>query len=391
MSLRRQLADQLQELQRQNLRRRRLSLETAQSVKVRVDGQVLSNFCSNDYLGLANHPRVIQAAKNALDQWGAGSGASHLVCGHTALTDELEQGFAQFVGAERALLFSTGYMANLGVVSSFTDRNDQILEDKLNHASLIDAARLSRATLSRWNHTNLEHLDGLLQRSRGNGQLLFASDTVFSMDGDLAPLPELVKRAEQEDAILYLDDAHGIGVLGQSGRGSLSHFGLQPGGNLLLMATLSKALGNFGALVAGDELLIETLIQKARPYIYTTALPPSVVAGALEAMDLLRSESWRQDKLIELIDYFRKSADSRNLQLMPSSTAIQPLVVGDNHLAMTLSDKLREAGFLVTAIRPPTVPVGTARLRITLSAEHEFTDLDALLDCLESLVREASP
>ncbi len=385
MGLQERLRAQLQQREREQLHRQRLSLDSPQAAEIRLGNEQLLNFCSNDYLGLANHPAVIEASQAAAAQWGAGSGASHLVCGHTSLVDELERKFANFVGAQRALLLSTGYMANLAAITSFAGRGSWVLQDKLNHASLIDAATLSRARLKRWRHGDTAHLRQLLQQPDRPESLLLASDSVFSMDGDLANLGELANIGHEYDALTLLDDAHGIGVMGRDGRGSLDAAGLQPKGNLLMLATLGKALGNFGALLTGDDLLIETLVQQARPYIYTTALPPSVVAGSLKALELLQSEAWRQQQLQENIRYFCQCAGQENLPLMASRTAIQPIVLGSNQRALDASRALREKGLLVTAIRPPTVPKSTARLRITLRADHSRQQIDRLLENLVQL------
>jgi 8-amino-7-oxononanoate synthase len=341
-------------------------------------------FCSNDYLGLAGHPEVVAALKRGADRYGAGSGAAHLVTGHSAAHHALEEELADFAGRPRALLFSTGYMANLGVTSALTGRGDQVFQDRLNHASLLDGALLSRAKLRRYPHADARALAGLLGAS-GAGARLVATDGVFSMDGDLAPLPELAAAAKQAKAWLMVDDAHGLGVIGGEGRGSLEHWGLGSDEVPILVGTLGKALGTFGAFVAGSGELIETLIQRARSYIYTTAPPPAVAAATQASLRIARRESWRRERLESLVGRFRAGAAQLGLPLMESATPIQPLIAGSAERALDWSRTLEASGVLVSAIRPPTVPEGSARLRITFSAAHEEADLDRLLDALADL------
>ncbi|RLU02367.1 MAG: 8-amino-7-oxononanoate synthase [Ketobacter sp.] len=379
-----QLAQRLQERREQHLYRQRRLLESAQQAHIHCDGRSLLNFCSNDYLGLASHPRVIDAAKQAMEQFGFGSGASHLVIGHSRVHHELEERLADWVGRRRALLFSTGYMANLGVISALVERGDTVLEDKLNHASLLDGAQLSRGQLQRYHHNDVDSLRQRLVQS--SGRTLVVTDSVFSMDGDVAPLQEISELCQQHNAWLMVDDAHGLGVLG-GGRGCLAEYGFTSQQVPIYMGTLGKALGTFGAFVAGDEPLIEYLIQSARSYIYTTAMPPSVAAATLASLDLLNAEQWRVEKLRQLIAYFKQGANQLGLPMMPSATAIQPLLLHDSEAALRVSDALLRKGFLVGAIRPPTVPANSARLRITLSADHSERDIDQLLDALS----EASP
>lgn len=384
----------LDERRAQQLYRSRKTIDSAQGVEVIVDGKRYLNFCSNDYLGLANHPDIISAFKNAADAFGVGSGASHLVCGHSKFHHELEEALAEFTGRERALLFSTGYMANLGVITALLDKGDFIFEDKLNHASLIDAGLLSGARFQRFLHNDIDNLRARLERVQEtekhaeSGRKLICVDGVFSMDGDLAPLPELAALAQQHDAWLMVDDAHGFGVLGEHGAGCAEYFQLDQNQLPILMGTLGKACGSFGAFVAGSETLIETLIQFARPYIYTTALPPAVAAATLESLKIIRDEAWRRAHLQKLIARFRSGAEQLGLPLMNSSSAIQPFVVGDAERALLLSEKLAERGFWIGAIRPPTVPAGTARLRITLSAAHSAAQVDRLLDALAQVMAE---
>ena len=374
----RDLGKELERIEAEGLYRRRRVVESAQGPVMTVDGRELLSFCSNDYLGLANHPEVVKAFQRGAERYGVGSGASHLITGHSSAHHELEEALAEFTGRPRALLFSTGYMANLGVVSALTDRNDLIVEDRLNHASLIDAAQLAGGKLKRYPHNDLEAAEARL----AEGAELIAVDGVFSMDGDLAPLPQLAAAANRHGARLMVDDAHGLGVLGAHGGGTLEHFGLGLDQVPILMGTLGKAVGTFGAFVAGEEALIETLIQRARPYMYTTALPPAVAEATRVALRIARDEAWRRDHLNALIEHFRRGAQQLGLPLMDSPTPIQPLLIGDPKEALRLGDRLLERGILVTPIRPPTVPKGTARLRVTLSAAHSEEQVDRLLDAL---------
>jgi 8-amino-7-oxononanoate synthase len=380
------LDQKLQALRDENLFRERRLLQSPQGVEITIDNETLLAFCSNDYLGLAADPRVVEALKKGADDYGVGSGASHLVTGHSTPHHALEQELADFVGAERALVFSTGYMANIGVLSALMGRNSLIVEDKLNHASLIDAARLARAGSRRYPHGDLARVEQLLQAA--NGPTLMATDAVFSMDGDLAPLPELVALARKHDSWLLADDAHGLGTLGEHGRGSFSHFGIGLDDPIIYIGTLGKAFGTFGAFVAGSDTLIETLLQTARTYIYTTALPPAVAEATRESLRIVKSEDWRREHLTELIAAFRTGVTEMGLELMPSDTAIQPIVLGSAEAALAATSKLREQGILVPAIRPPTVPVGSARLRITFSATHTQAHLQKLLDALATLSDE---
>ena len=374
------LRPRLDALQAQSLYRRRRLQDGPQQPQARVDGRALLSFCGNDYLGLANHPDVIAALRDGAQRWGVGSGAAHLVNGHSRAHQALEEALAEFTNRPRALLFSTGYMANLGVISALAGRHDTVFEDRLNHASLLDGALLARARLRRYPHVDASALHRLLKTESAR---LIVTDGVFSMDGDLAPLPELAALARAAGAWLMVDDAHGLGVLGRDGRGSLDHFGLGFNDVPILMGTLGKAFGTFGAFVAGSEELIETLIQSARSYIYTTATPPALAEATLVSLAIARRETWRRERLAEWIERFRTGAARIGLQLMDSSTPIQPIIVGSAAQALAWSAALEAAGLLVTAIRPPTVPEGTARLRVTLSAAHTAEDIDRLLAALE--------
>jgi 8-amino-7-oxononanoate synthase len=351
--------------------------------RVRVAGRELRNFCSNDYLGLAQHPVLVQAQCAAAREFGAGSGAAHLISGHSLPHQRLEAELAEFTGRERALLFSTGYMANLGVLGALAQRGEIVLEDRLNHASLIDGAALSGARLVRYAHADAQAAAARVQEFAATS--LIASDGVFSMDGDLAPVRELAALAKQQRAWLLIDDAHGLGVLGAQGGGVLELAGLGADEVPLLVGTLGKAFGSFGAFVAGDAALIDFLLQRARSYIYTTALPPAVAAASSAALTLARKEGWRRTRLAEHVARFRAGAAQLGFTLGVSATPIQPLLIGAAVEALALSAALRAAGFWVAAIRPPTVPAGSARLRITLSAAHEAADIDALLNALAEL------
>ncbi len=379
------LEAQLAQRRAQHLYRERLILDSPQGVEVQIDGTTLLSFCSNDYLGLANHPGVIVAFKAGADRYGVGAGASHLVSGHSRAHHALEEELADFVGAERALLFSTGYMANLGVVGALTDRQAVIFEDRLNHASLIDAARLTHAKVKRYAHGDTLQLQEFL-RATPEAKLI-TTDAVFSMDGDIAPLDKLSQLAVEQGARLLADDAHGIGVLGKNGRGVFEHFGITPSAPAILMGTLGKALGVFGAFVAGEAALIETLIQQARTYIYTTALPPAVAEAARASLKLVQAEPWRRERLQALVARFRQGAEELGYALMPSATPIQPLIIGDAQAVLDASRILRAQGILAPAIRPPTVPVGSARLRFTFCAAHEFCHVDRLLEALAAVRR----
>lgn len=378
------LTDNLDKLTKQGLYRSRRIIESPQGIHLQVDGKVVINFCSNDYLGLANHPEVVKAFKNGADRYGVGSGSAHLICGHGAAHHALEEELAAFTGRERALLFSTGYMANLGVISALVGRGDAVFEDRLNHASLLDGGLASGARFKRYAHADAVQLERLL--AQATGSKLIVSDGVFSMDGDFAPLKELVQVAKKHDAWLMVDDAHGLGVIGSHGGGVLDYYGLSADEVPVLMGTLGKAFGTFGAFVAGSEILIETLIQKARSYIYTTALPPAVAEATRASLKIVIAESWRRDKLNRLVERFRLGAGQLGLALMPSVSAIQPILIGDSRQTLAVSQALLDAGFWVGAIRPPTVPQGSARLRVTFSALHEDYQVDALLAALAEII-----
>jgi len=381
------LAVQTAERERANLRRRLHVIEHADGPWLNSGGRRLLSFCSNDYLGLAQHPSLVAALARAAGEQGVGSTSAHLICGHRRTHAQLEEALAAWTGRERALLFSTGYMANLGVLQALLSRGDVCVQDKLNHACLLDGAKLSGAELKRYPHADVAAAARQLAASPEAAALL-ATDGVFSMDGDVAPLRALAQQCAREHATLMVDDAHGLGVLGDDGAGSLSATKLDQHEVPLLMATLGKALGCSGAFVAGPAALIEGLIQFARPYIYTTAMPPALAGAALEAVRLAQSETWRRHKLAALIARFRAGAAQLGLPLMDSASAIQPLRLGDARAALQAAQALERRGLLVVAIRPPTVPAGQARLRITLSAAHEEAQVDRLLDALADLPQE---
>ncbi|MGO9445575.1 MAG: 8-amino-7-oxononanoate synthase [Thiobacillaceae bacterium] len=371
------LAQQLAELKAGSLYRSRRSLESPQGVRVKIGGRDLVSFCSNDYLGLASDPRLIQATQVAAEGMGVGAGASHLISGHHRAHQDFEDAFAGFVGMPAALLFSSGYMASLGVIPALVDRHGEVFADKLNHASLNDAAVLSGAKFSRYSHGSLAALRVLLEKSSAKEKLI-VSDSVFSMDGDIAPVDGLLALAEEFDAWLYLDDAHGFGVLGDQGRGALSE-GLRGSDRVVYLATLGKGAGVCGAAVAAHETVIEWLINRAHTYIYTTAIPPFIGAALGESLRLIATGQERRDRLHRHIQQLRGVLGSVNRwTLLKSATPIQPLIIGENAAASDLSRKLLTHGIWVPAIRTPTVPKGTARLRISLSAAHQEDEIDAL-------------
>lgn len=386
------LRDELVAIQRAHRYRSRKTVSIIDPVSpthVSVDGRECVNFCSNDYLGLSGHIEVRQALAAAAHRHGVGSGAAHLVTGHNVEHHALEEELAAFIGRDRVLCYSTGYMANLGVASALFRRGDAVIEDRLNHASLIDAGLQQGVEFSRFQHNDINLLQSYLSISKASRKWVL-SDGVFSMDGDVARIQELATLCSEHQAWLMIDDAHGFGVLGDQGRGSVNAAGLSVKEVPIYMATLGKAVGVFGAFIAGSSELIETLIQKSRTYIYTTAIPPSLAAAARAALRVIQNEPWRRELLHAHIKRFRTSAKQLGLKLMSSHTAIQPLMIGNELNALQASQVLLEQGFLVTAIRPPTVPNGTARLRITLSAAHSEADVERLLEALSQLPRSTS-
>ena len=349
-----------------------------------VDGKRVMAYASNDYLGLANHPKVVEAAMRALKRYGLGAGASHMVSGHMRAHHELEEKLGDYIGLPKALLFSSGYMANMGILTALAGRGDTIFADKLNHACLNDGALLSRANFKRYPHCNLVKLEAMLTESKGTGRKLIVTDAVFSMDGDIAPLPELLKLAETFDALLVIDDAHGFGVLGYRGKGSLEHFNLKSD-RIVYMATLGKAAGGYGAFVAGCEDIVEWILQSARTYIFTTATPPAIAAAMQASLEVMQEDRERLKHLRMLIDFFGDSLKLQFAKLPYSQTAIQPIMIGDNATTMAFTDALRERHMFVPAIRPPTVPKGTSRLRVSITASHTADDLFDLITALTDL------
>jgi 8-amino-7-oxononanoate synthase len=382
------LADRLGEIQRAGLVRRRLVRESPQGARIVVDGREYLAFCSNDYLGLANHPRIVEAAVDAALRYGIGEGASHLLSGHSAVHERLEEKLAQFLRAPRALLFSSGYHANIGALCALAGPEDAIYSDALNHASLIDGARLSRAKVVRYPHADVEFLSRALSDSDGKAKLV-VTDGVFSMDGDIAPIPALLDSCERHDALLLVDDAHGFGIMGPQGRGSPAYFGLSSP-RIVYIGTLGKAAGVSGAFVAGATEVIETVLQRARTYAYTTAAPAMLAAAVETSLELIREEEWRRERLRTLAGTLKEGLRGADTVLAPSGTPIQPLILGANDAAVRASAALRERGILVPAIRPPTVPEGTARLRISLSAAHGEEDVSRLAAALREVSRSGA-
>lgn len=388
------LQNELHSIQDQGLLRKRLTLKSAQGSRVVLEGREYLNFSSNDYLGLANNPEIRAAFKAAVDEYGVGSGASHLVVGHSEPYEILERQLAEWLGRERAIVFSSGYMANLGIFNALLRKRDVVFADKLNHASLVDAAIASPASVSRFRHADLAHLQALIEK-QGNAKdslSMIATDSVFSMDGDLADLPLLSKLAEKSGSLLMIDDAHGIGVLGATGAGSAEHFDLPQRDIPVVMGTFGKALGCAGAFVAGSGELIEIIAQRSRNYIYTTANPPALAAAVSRSIELVQAAPKLRTHLQELITRFKagiaqmpfieSQAELMATHQVSSNTPIQPLILGDNAQAVLAAKLLRDRGLLVVAIRPPTVPRNTARLRVSLSAAQSTEDIDALLNAL---------
>jgi 8-amino-7-oxononanoate synthase len=384
-TLRQRLAEQRAERIAASRERRPRAVDARQGTRLVVDGRMLLGFCSNDYLGLADHPDVIAALRSAATEHGVGSTAAHLVSGHHRLHQQLQDEVADWLGQPRALLFGSGYLANLGVLQALLEPGDLCLQDRLNHACLLDGARLSGATLRRYPHADMEAAARQLQ-AQPDALALLATDGVFSMDGDIAPLVALATLARDDNALLYVDDAHGIGVLGPQGAGSATACGLTGDDAPLQLVTLGKALGGYGALVVGGDTLVDAVLQRARSYLFTTALPPALAAASLAAVRVARRGDDLRERLQQNIARFRTGALQLGLPLLPSSTPIQPILLGDNAAVMAAAVALEDDGLLVGAIRPPTVPQGGARLRITLSCVHEAQQIDRLLDALERAI-----
>jgi len=380
------LAATLAERQSAGRYRRLRTRSGEQGVSVIIDGKEMLSFCSNDYLGLAAHPTITKAFISAAETEGVGSGAAHLLSGHSSYHQQLEEALADFMGQESVLLFSSGYQANLGVIDGLMSRGDAVIQDKLNHASLLDGGRLSAAKSLRYQHVDMESLQRRLSQTKGNACRLVVTDGVFSMDGDLAPLEPLIQLTQTYQAALMVDDAHAIGVLGEHGRGSVEHWEVKEDQMPIVMGTLGKAFGTAGAFVAADKDVIETLTQQSRTFVYTTAQPAAVAAASLASLALVKSENWRREKLQTLIEQFRKGVTELGLATMNSLTPIQPIMIGDDKKAVVIGQELESRGFLLGVVRTPTVPMGSARLRVTLSTNHTEQNIQQLLEVLEDVL-----
>ncbi len=369
------LKEELRKIEKKGLLRILRLVEGKQSAKVKIDGKEVINFCSNNYLGLANDPRLKKAAQEALKKYGIGSVASRLVSGNMRLHQELEERIAEFKEVDRALLFNTGYTANCGIISALVGRGDIVFSDKLNHASIVDGIVLSRAEFRRYPHKDLNVLERLLKRPRRNyKKRLIVTDTIFSMDGDIAPLPEIVELAKKYEALFFVDEAHATGVFGKNGKGAVEHFGLE-GKVDIQMGTLSKAVGTFGAFVCGSKILIDYLINKSRAFIYTTALPVSICAASIKALQIIETEPERRERLWENVEFFKEGLKNSDFNIMDSQSPIIPLLTRDVKLTMEFSQRLFDEGIFVQGIRPPAIPEGEARLRVTVTSGHKKSDL----------------
>jgi len=389
--LNKNLKKALSERKKYHRYRTRRITQSPQQIEMTIDEKKIISFCGNDYLGLANHPSVKQATIDAVEKYGVGSGSAHLVNGHSEAHHRLEEELAGFTGYPRAILFSTGYMANIGLCQALLDKNDYVYEDRLNHASLIDGGLISGARLQRYLHNDINSLKSKITKiakDKKDATKLVLSDGVFSMDGDIANISALSSLCKKSNSWLMIDDAHGFGTLGNTGKGSLEHLNLSYKDVPIYMATLGKAMGTAGAFIAGSDELIETIIQKSRSYIYTTAMPPAIAEATRCSLQIIQNEHRHLHNLQNNISYFKTCCIATALPVESSKTAIQPILIGDDFTALQISQKLFEQGFLVTAIRPPTVPEGTARLRITLSAKHTHEHIDQLIDALNPLITE---
>jgi 8-amino-7-oxononanoate synthase len=384
--LNKKLKKSLDERKKHHRYRTRRITKSPQQIEMLIDDKKVISFCSNDYLGLANHSQVKQTTIDAIDKYGVGSGSAHLVNGHSIAHHQLEEDLAEFTGYPRAILFSTGYMANIGICQALLTKGDYVFEDRLNHASLIDGGLISEARLLRYLHNDATSLKLKLQKTDKQSEKLVLTDGVFSMDGDIADLPALSELCKKNNSWLMVDDAHGFGTVGKTGKGCLEHFSLNQADVPIYMATLGKAIGTAGAFIAGSEELIETIIQKARTYIYTTAMPAAIAEATRCSLQIIQNEPRHLHNLHDNISYFRRSCADMSLAIENSETAIQPMIIGDDYKTLLISQALFEGGFLVTAIRPPTVPDGTSRLRITLSAKHTHEHIDQLIDVLDDLI-----
>jgi len=378
----------LLELTQRGLKRKIRTIEGRQNREITIDGRKVLNFCSNNYLGLADDPRLGAAATASIVAEGFGAGASRLVCGNFSSHQKLEDCIAKFKGTERALLFNTGYIANMGIISSLYGRGDMIFSDKLNHASIIDGILLSGAEYKRYAHADMESLAAMLKAAPESVKKLIITDSVFSMDGDIAPLPAIVALAKKYSAAVMVDEAHGLGVLGRNGKGAVEHFGLE-GQVDIQMGTFSKAAGSFGAYCCGSARLIDFLINKARSFIYTTGLPPNVAAASLKGLEIIVKEPQRREKMWENTKFITNGLKEMGFDTLNTQTPIIPIVVKDSSLSVDFSEKLLAAGIFVSAIRPPTVPANTARLRVTVMATHTTEDLNRLLSIVKTIGKES--
>jgi len=380
------LEQRITQLSKRGLKRFMRTIESDQNAKVQIDGRSLINFCSNNYLGLANDERLITAAKDCMDIQGFGSGASRLVCGNMTAHRQCEEAIAKFKGCEASLLFNTGYMANIGIISSLYNREDTIFSDKLNHASIVDGIQLSNATCRRYAHCDMNVLEEIIKSSESRGKKVIITDSVFSMDGDIAPLDRIVALAEKYHCQVMIDEAHALGVLGEHGKGAAEHFGCEDKIDIQ-MGTLSKAAGSFGAYCCGSKELIEFLKNKARSFIYTTGQPPSVAAASSQAIDIIKTEPYRRKRLWDNVRFMLSKINDMGFNTLKTETPIIPIIVGDAQIAVEFSERLLKQNILISAIRPPTVPEHTSRLRLTVMATHEQSDLEWTLDKIYQIGR----
>lgn len=382
------IASELEEIKREGLYRSLRCVEGHQGARITLDGRDCINLCSNNYLGLANNPGLKRAAVQAVQKYGCGSGASRLVCGNLSLHTILEERLAQFKGQESALVFNSGYCTNLGLIASLVGRGDCVFSDRLNHASIYDAILLSRAELKRYPHRDMDALKCFLEKARHYKKRLIVTDTVFSMDGDIAPLPEIVDLARRFDAMIMVDEAHATGVFGMNRRGLVEHFGLEDE-IAIQMGTLSKAIGSCGGYVAGKKALCAYLINTARPFIYTTALPPSVLASCIAAIDIIEHQAWVTKALWDNVRFLRRGLIDKGFDLMGSESQIMPILIGESKKTVEFSRLLLEKGLFIQAIRPPSVPQGSARLRLTVTAAHKRQDLERALEIIGTVGKDS--
>ena len=378
------ISDELRKINESGLYRELNVVESAQGTHLKIKGKTYLSFCSNNYLGLANNPLVIKAVKDAVEKYGWGAGASRLVSGNMKLHEVLEGEISRFKGKEASIVFPTGYMANIGTISSLVSKGDLVICDKLNHASIIDGCRLSGADFRVYPHCDMEKLENILKKSTKYPRKLIVTDTVFSMDGDIAPLPDIVRIAHKYKAMVMVDEAHGTGVFGKKGMGVVEHFNLSKKISIV-MGTLSKAVGSLGGYVSGDTDLINYLRNKARPFMYTTALPPAVCAASIAGIKLIRKDPSLRESLWRNVRFLKEKLESLSLKVIPSESPIIPILIGDAKKAVAVSKFLYKKGILIPAIRPPTVPAKSSRLRMTVMSTHTKKDLEKLLDVLSGV------